>query len=455
MGICMRRRMLVLVLQVGGPFLAAMLAIMGLGASRALADPGGEFLNPSPNGPPAASIYNTTPTSCPVTEATPFCDILAPSSSLPPLDVNNPEFLPLYNLGYLNSAYWPAEKRPDIEMYAIEQYGYGYQNCGDPSTSPHYCFLVDAEAVGYPVTHTPQAGDLFLSRCESIVYVNPNATADCSRGNIYYVGYVDQVFSDGSFVVTEGGSTTAADSGIGSEWLSGSMDSNSDFIGFFPSGQSPHLPSTPVGVVIYSGGAGSGSVRDSNGQTCATNSTGSNECWFTEPQGVPITFTETTQAGSRFGGWTGSCSGFSTSCTITVSKIVGAGLTAAFDSTESDAGAGSSGSGAGGKSGTGTGKPPAGKRLRIARVTTSRGTIHATLQGSHLTCKLARWTGHGWASARTARCGGSVTYRHLTAGRYRLLLVSGKLSATKIVILRHGMPAATHKPRHSARHPAP
>ena len=94
---------------------------------------------------PAPSVYNTTP-SCAL-NATDYYQC-APSS-LPPKDASNPE-------RYLNSAYWPAEKRPDIEIYAVQKYGYDYQNC--TAKLPHYCFLLDAQAVGYPVTHMPQAG---------------------------------------------------------------------------------------------------------------------------------------------------------------------------------------------------------------------------------------------------------------------------------------------------------
>jgi hypothetical protein len=408
-----------------GALLAVLLVIAWLGAGRAIATPGGEFSNPSPNTLPAASVYNTTP-SCPVTRSNPSCDIPAPSSSLPPADADSPEV-------YLNSAYWPAEKRPDIEMYGIQQYGYNYQNCSAPSTWNHYCFLVDAKAVGYPVSQTPQVGDLFLARCQSFMFVNPAWTTSCPLGNIYYVGYVEQVFSDGSFIVTEGGDGPN-DSGLVFEWLSGSMDPNSDFIGLFPPGQSPHLPPVQVSVYINtsSSDTGSGSIRDSNGQTC-TSGAGESACSFTEPQGVPVTFTATPQAGSASEGWEGACSG-SGSCTVTF-NAPWTWLGTEFVTSGSDSGnAGSSGGDTGGTAGKPTVKLP-----RIVRVRTSWATIHATLAGSHLVCKLSSWNRQRWQRPRVARCGTSVTYRNLTAGRYRLTVVSGRTSATKVVILRHGV----------------
>jgi hypothetical protein len=424
---------------------ATLLMVCGAAAGRALADAGGEFLDPSPNAPPAASVYNTAPTSCPVTNGNPFCELDAPSPSLPPADTANPE-------RYLNSAYWPAEKRPDIEMYAIQQYGYNYQNCSDPSTWNHYCFLVDAEAVGYPVTHVPQVGDLFLARCQSFVYVNPGYTSSCPLGNIYYLGNVEQVFPDGSFIITEGGGG-AGDSGLGFQWLSAAMDPNSSFIGFFPPGQAPHLPPIQMSVVVNfdngigeSGDVGSGSVSDSNGQTCRTSGQ-TNQCVFTEPQGVPITFTETTQAGGKFEGWQGACSGSSSTCTATETLAHYADLEVNFigsrPGTLTGSGSGSSGGGTGPKPVT----APVVKRPRIARVTTAPRTIHATISGSHLVCKLSRWTGHRWGKPRSERCGSSVTYRKLIAGRYRLTVVSGKLSVTRVVVVR---PKTSHPRTKSA-----
>jgi hypothetical protein len=419
---------------------AALLAVMIVGRGNALAEPSGEFLNPSPNAPPAASTYNSAaPTICPVTMSVPFCELDAPSSTLPPPDADNPET-------YLNSAYWPAEERPDIEMYAIQQYGYSYQNCSDPSTWNHYCFLVDAEAVGYPVTHTPQVGDLILARCADFTFVNgAKYTCGPPYGNIYYIGYVEQVLSDGSFIYT-GGGTGPGDSGLEFQWLSGSMDPSADFIGFFPTGQSPSIKVTVE--VDYGGGGGAGTVSDSNGQTCSSGGEAA-VCTFTERVGVPVTFTETPQSGSTFWAWYGACSG-SRSCGASFDGT-NSWLTADFlPASQSGSGGGTSPGGSGGgpstggsgadtgpKSGT-SGTSHATKSPGIRRVTTARGVIHAALRGSDLTCKLTRWTGRRWAKPRVQRCGGSVTFRNLAAGRYRLTVASGKASAIKMVTLRHG-----------------
>lgn len=399
---------------------------------------GGEFADPSPNAPPAASVYNTAPANC-ATETNPYCEIDAPSSSLPPADASSPET-------YLNSAYWPAEERPDIELYAIQQYGYNYQDCSNPSTWNHYCFLVDAEAVGYPVTHSPEVGDLFLARCEDFILANANFATNCPLGNIYYIGYVEQVLSDGSFIVTEGGSTGPDDSGLAFEWLSGSMDANSDFIGFFPPGQSPHLP--PVLVDVYYAGdydandvGGTGTVTDSNGQTCHVAET--HDCLLTEPQGAPVTFTAAPDAGSSFQGFSYCSTGFGSTCTFTFGR--GGGAVGATFNLENPA----TPITGGGKSPTptrkGSGNATAPGRVRIINVTGARGTIRASLAGSHLVCQLSRWTGHRWGKPRVRRCASAVTYRKLTAGRYRLTVVSGKTSRTKVVVLRRGATPLGHK----------
>lgn len=55
-------------------------------------------------------------------------------------------------------------------MYAMQRYGHGYKNCS--SHLPHYCFLVDAEATGYPVGHKPHVGDLWLAPCDDLKWVN-------------------------------------------------------------------------------------------------------------------------------------------------------------------------------------------------------------------------------------------------------------------------------------------
>lgn len=417
-----------------GAALAVALLVACLSPPRAMAF-AGEFADPSPNAPPVASVYNTAPTSC-ATETNPYCEIDAPSSSLPPADANSPET-------YLNSAYWPAEERPDIEVYAIQQYGYNYQDCSNPSTWNHYCFLVDAEAVGYPVTHTPQVGDLFLARCEDFIMANGTTATNCPLGNIYYLGYVEQVLPDGSFSVTEGG-TGPGDSGIAFEWLSGSMDANSDFIGFFPPGQSPHLP--PVQVDVYDAGSsdanydgGAGAVTDSNGQTCHVAVT--HDCVLTEPQGLPVTFTATPDAGSSFQGFSYCSTGSGNTCTFTFSAASALGADFELDNPTSPITGG-------GKSPTptkkGSGKTTAPSRLRIITVTSAPGTIRARVVGSHLVCQLSRWTGHRWGKPRVRRCGGAVTYRMLTAGRYRLTVVSGKTSRTRVIVLRHGARPRVH-----------
>ncbi len=126
-------------------------AMLTLSTPAAAAD--NEFYQPSWTQLPSPSAYNTTP-SCPPTSSNFFqCDV--PASALPPQDPNN-------TASYLNSGYWPSEKRPDIEMYAANWLPFS------PTESclqhlPHYCYLVDAERAGYPVTHAPEVGDLWFA----------------------------------------------------------------------------------------------------------------------------------------------------------------------------------------------------------------------------------------------------------------------------------------------------
>lgn len=237
-----------------------------------------EFNNPNPTQLPAVSTYNTTP-SCPLNAGDYFyCDV--PSSSWPPKDRDNPE-------RYLNSAYWPAEKRPDIWVYAVEPYGYYYKNCANKL--PHYCFLVDAEAVGYPITHTPQVGDLWVAPGECLAY-GPGAPlpAGCTdNANDWYAGYVEQVFPDGSFIQSWGGSDTPADSGLGLTWFSGAMDAQTDFIPVLSEREDPGLAIVPkpsedaFEITVKPGAAhvGKVTIQDGTGKTLATPTVPTNSVW--------------------------------------------------------------------------------------------------------------------------------------------------------------------------------
>ncbi len=223
--------------------------------------PGGEFHYPSPSQLPAPSAANTPP-ACPPTAQNDY-DCGVSSGSLPPADANNPE-------KYVNSAYWPAEERPDIEMYAVMQYGYNYKDCS--AVLPHLCFLVDAEAVGYPVSHTPQVGDLWLAPCEDLIWMGQEGESECSNDG-YYLGYVQEVLPDGSFIQSWGGSDTPEDFGLAVTWMSAAMNLNTDFIGFMPPGQFPHLAGSPCREEICPANTlppGLSSMRPSVGRTITT-----------------------------------------------------------------------------------------------------------------------------------------------------------------------------------------
>lgn len=198
-------------------------------------------------------------------------------------------------------------------------------------------------------------------------------------------------------------------------------------------------PSMTVDVEIT---GNPGSVSDSHGQVCTRGT-----CSFAEPVGQPVTLTAMAPPGSSFSGWLGACSG-SSPCTITPEQSE-TWLVAVFNSAQGGAGGLSSGSGgssaqagpvgAGSGSGEQTGGPQVVTNVRITRLTTSRGTIHLTVQGSHPVCRLWHWLGHRWARLRISSCGASVTYRKLAAGRYRVTVASGTASASRTVTLRYGV----------------
>lgn len=199
-----------------------------------------EFETPSWTELPTPTAHNTTP-SCPFPAPafgppTPYCKV--PTPALPPSDANNPE-------RYLNSAYWPAEKRPDVEVYAIQRYGYHYQGCLELH-GPHYCFLADALAAGYPVDQTPRVGDLWLS--PSTLYAN-GFVGPCSTSTYWWIGYVDQVSPNGSFVASGGGSLDASDSGLGVNEYLAAEDACSEFVHLMPPGSpAPKGPQYPINL---------------------------------------------------------------------------------------------------------------------------------------------------------------------------------------------------------------
>jgi hypothetical protein len=221
----------------------------------------------------------------------------------------------------------------------------------------------------------------------------------------------------------------------------------------------PGIPQMTVQIQI--GGSGAGAVSDSNGQVCS-----SGTCDFPEDVDQPVTLTETPSSGSTFYAWYGACSGSAT-CTFTVDQsqsFIYAYFGPAPSTGGLGGGSGGSGSGSGGGpgsgsggglgngSGGGSGTSPGGgfggtgaTGPRILRVSTSTATIHAHVSGSHLVCELARQTHGRWGHPRVSHCEGSITYRHLTAGRYRLTVVSGKKSVSATIMLRHRIAHNAHR----------
>jgi surface antigen len=99
---------------------------------------------------------------------------------------------------YENCAYWAAEKRPDIWVNAVWKYGYPQPPGGA------WNIELDAQQAGYPIDHTPQAGD--------VVAWPPNATMGtlvgsgptfASAGG--HVAYVESVNGEGTITISEMG----------------------------------------------------------------------------------------------------------------------------------------------------------------------------------------------------------------------------------------------------------
>lgn len=199
-------------------------------------------------------------------------------------------------------------------------------------------------------------------------------------------------------------------------------------------GTNVYVAPATVGIAMNVTGTGtvSSAVDGEHGGFCE--GPGDTDCVLSVPENEPVTLTEAPGpylsedgGGFKFAGWSGACSGDSPTCTISPGQpttTVGATFVTAQ---RSEPGPG--------------GSAPSTHRPRILRVTTGRGTIHATLRGSHLRCALAQHRGRRWRTLRSIRCGRSVTFRRLAAGRYRLTVASGTSSISRIVGLRRGWPA--------------
>ena len=101
-------------------------------------------------------------------------------------------------LVYVNCAYWAAEKRPDVWVGAVWRYGY------DQARPGAWNIELDAARAGFPIDHTPHAGDLAVWR--------PNAPIGSVAGGSRYtaspgghVAYVEKVNRDGTVVISQMG----------------------------------------------------------------------------------------------------------------------------------------------------------------------------------------------------------------------------------------------------------
>ena len=212
------------------------IAVLGM-ASAALASGKtttayNEFQAPSWTSLPARTIFNQLP-ACQLDQANSYTCYPAISGSAQPADPFNPE-------AYVNSAYWPAEQRPDIEHYAMNRYGYDYENCA--KNTVHYCFYVDSKKVGYPISHVAKAGDLavFPGNCAPsgpTTAVSSNCVAQSD--SYWYVMYVQRVLKGGAYVGSGGGAADSdnvnnIDSGVIEQLVSEHSDKYTYFIGLMP-----------------------------------------------------------------------------------------------------------------------------------------------------------------------------------------------------------------------------
>ena len=160
------------------------------GAMRLFCASGGVILAATVTGPavhagglPSPNQYNTTPVPLDLVS------LEAPLSGSwdVPLDPDNIE-------EYGQCTYWAAEKRPDL-AYEVE-YVYGY-----PQYHGAFDWKVDAVTAGYPVDQTPEVGDL-AALPPGYAYTDSAGTT-WTAGSGGHLAYVEQINSDGSFVVSE------------------------------------------------------------------------------------------------------------------------------------------------------------------------------------------------------------------------------------------------------------
>jgi hypothetical protein len=220
--------------------------------TRSVAD---EFQNPSWTGLPPRTVYNRLP-SCKLDGANGYTCLPGISKSSPAADPGNPE-------AYANSAYWPAEQRPDIEHYGMNRYGYDYDNCAENTV--HYCFYVVAQKLGYPISHKPKVGDLavFAGDC-ALPGPDTAVPSDCvtQSDHYWYVEYVQKVLKNGAYIGSGGGasgysdSLNDIDSGIIEQEISGNSDPYTYFIGLMPKKRArpapKHRRAEPATLVRFS-----------------------------------------------------------------------------------------------------------------------------------------------------------------------------------------------------------
>jgi surface antigen len=118
-----------------------------------------------------------------------------------PVDPCNTEGQGLSNI-YANCAYWGAEKRPDIWAKAVWIYGYNQAPGGA------WNIELDAAEAGFPIDHTPQAGDLVAWPDKATMGTDANGDFwTASPGG--HVAYVEVVNSSSTITISQMGVDTS------------------------------------------------------------------------------------------------------------------------------------------------------------------------------------------------------------------------------------------------------
>ena len=313
-------------------------------------------------------------------------------------------------------------------MYALQKYGYDYQGC-----VTHGCFLTDAMAVGYPVSHQAAVGSLAVS-CVSADADLSAAKACIPDGSADTLGYVESLGTDGSFELSLGGCDAIldTDSGLCLASFPAGDAANFDFIGLMPASSFHDPNSAPTSV---SGGAVAlpPALRSSGSLAygLATSLTGK----LLDGNGAPVAGQTLELQAEEHGGWIAVDSG-ATSAQGTVTVGVAPNATTAYRWVAS-----------------GTNFPTIyGSQFVVkVRVKSTAPTIHGALKvGGVATVSMSPWLPHGvtyryqWYVNRRAISGATRARLKLNSALY------GRRLVVKVTGAAPGLVSATRASKPSA-----